>query len=496
MKKLILIFCFLFAGIELSQAAVSKFKFFKRNSYKGSVSVYQIDERIYLGLKDMAKLMGAGLDIYQASGRIVFSYNGKKLLISKNNVSYSDLDTVKISNPFIIRATRYFILSDIFSSPSFTKTFDVRCDIIPEEKSIYLYDKVNITSVKYFYYVEKSRVVVYASEKLDYSLNMIGRTLVLTVKDGSYIATKDYITANDGIVNGVSIKQDKTSLKVIIELGPKYDSFSHFISSEPYKIIVDIKASDDNMPMRIEGYKKSSVTVSLPDSIDISSKDRYTVVIDPGHGGKDPGGKILFGKSEKQINLEIGKKLYELFLKDKRFDVKITRDVDTFIPLYERSRFANDVRCDIFISIHSNAHKSKSENGFEIYFLSEKATDPWASEVADYENASVEYEGGVFDYSGAALVLHSLARNEYINQASIMAGYISRFMEKKTPFKNRGIRQAAFYVLRGTYCPSILIEVGFMTNRQDKRNLDSSYVQKKVAQAIYDGVCDYIKNLR
>ncbi len=497
MKKVIIyIIALIFGATELSYGMINKFEFFKRDSYKGVVLVYQVDDRIYLNLKDMARLIGAGLDIYQASGRIVFSYGGKKLIISKNEVMYGNLERVKMSKPFIIRATTYFILSDIFSSQAFTRLFELRCDINPDERKIFIYDRINVTSVKYFYYVEKSRVVIYTSEKLDYDIDMIGKNLVVTVKNGSYVSSKDYITADDGIVKGISIKQDKNSLKVIIELGAKYDSFTHFTSTDPYKITVDIKASVDSIPTRVDDSKSSTVTIMLPDSIDKPVKDRYTIVIDPGHGGKDPGGRVIFGKSEKQINLEIAKKLYEIFSKDKRFEVKITRDDDVFIPLYERSKFANDVKCDIFISIHSNAHKNRSEKGFEVYFLSEKATDPWASEVADYENAAVEYEGGVFDYSAAAVVLHSLARNEYINKGGILAGYISKFMEKETPFKNRGIKQAAFYVLRGTYCPSVLVEVGFMTNKEDKKNLDNSSVQKKVAKAIYNGVCEYIKNLR
>ena len=492
MKFFLFIFmCFFILDLD---ASVSKYKFFKKDSYKGSVTSYEMDGRVFFDLKDMARVLNAGTNIYSVSERIVFSINGKKLIIGKNSVSYNGLESVNFSKPFLIRGSRYFILSDIFSAPAFTRVFEVRCDIDPKNRTISLYDNINVTSVKYFYYVEKSRVSVYLSKKLDYDINVVGRNLVLTIKNGSYTSLKDYINAEDGIIKNVSVIQERDSLKVIIELGHRYLNFKHWFEEDPYKIIVDINSAKDDIPMRVDDTKPSTLTINLPDVIYTSKKEKYTVVIDPGHGGKDPGGRILFGKPEKQINLEISKYLYEMFSKDDRFDVKITRDKDEFIPLYERSRFANEARCDIFISIHSNSYPKKpNENGFEIYFLSEKASDPWASEVADYENASIEYEGGVFDYTATALVLHSIARNEYINQGSLIAGYIAKFMEKMTPFKNRGIKQAAFYVLRGTYCPSVLVEVGFMTNRNDKRNLDNPSVQKKVANAIYNGVLEYIK---
>lgn len=495
MKKLL--FVFLMFAVSNVYSGVIKYKFFKKDSYRGSVTAYDLDGRVFFDLKDISRLFNAGTNIYSASGKIVFSLNGKKLVISKNSVSYNNIEEISFSKTFLIRGSNYFILSDIFTNSSFTKIFEIRCDIDHNNKNISLYDNINITSVKYFYYVEKSRIVIYLVKKLDYDINVVGRNLIVTVKNGSYILSKDYVNADDGVIKNASVLQERDSLKVIIELGPKYLNFEHKFEEDPYKIIIDVNSSKDEIPARIDGTEKSTVTVNLPDMIDTSKKEKYTIIIDPGHGGKDPGGKVIFGKPEKQINLEIGKKVYELFSKDERFDVKITRDNDEFVPLYERSRFANEARCDIFISIHSNSHpKKRTENGFEIYFLSEKATDPWASEVADYENASIMYEGGVFDYTGAALVLHSIARNEYINQGSLIAGYIAKFMGKMTPFQNRGIKQAVFYVLRGTYCPSVLVEVGFMTNKTDKKNLDNQVVQKKVANAIYNAVVEYVKKQR
>jgi N-acetylmuramoyl-L-alanine amidase len=231
--------------------------------------------------------------------------------------------------------------------------------------------------------------------------------------------------------------------------------------------------------------------VNIAEKVTLKNTGVKKVVIDAGHGGKDQGGSRLFGLKEKEMNLLVAKTLYDLLKKEKIFTTRLTRDSDVFIPLEERSHMANESKADIFISIHANACGKRKESGFEIYFMSENASDPGAAEVADYENSvlGLEEDGGQKD--PADILLHSLARNEYINDGSRLAGLVAVEMEKGTPFANRGVKQAAFYVLRGTYAPGILVEMGFMTNSSDQKKLNNRRVQAKIAKAIYKGVMNY-----
>jgi len=214
-------------------------------------------------------------------------------------------------------------------------------------------------------------------------------------------------------------------------------------------------------------------------------------VIDAGHGGKDAGGKKLFGLKEKEMNLLVAKELGELLKSGDMFDVLLTRSADEFVPLSERSNVANSYKADIFVSIHANASRDRKEKGFEVYFMSEKASDPGAAEVADYENSVLGLEGADGASDAAAMLLHSMARNEYVNEGSRLAGLVAAEMVKKTPFADRGVKQAAFYVLRGTYSPGILVELGFMTNSIDQKNLNDKKVRAKIANAIYRGILKY-----
>jgi N-acetylmuramoyl-L-alanine amidase len=501
MKK---IFFFLFLNFIILplHSSFGKYDFYKRDTHIGRVSYYEFNEKRYFDLNEFTKVLKIKKDIYSVSSKVVLYFDNKKLIITKNLVNFDGIFKVEsISKPIILRGSKYFINSEIFTVSEFPKIFEMKFDIDDSHKKVFIYTDINVVSIKYFSYMEKTRVTVYLSKPLQYKVSLFDKKLIIDINDGVYSMPSENISLGDGKIDNIKVIQNKSGLKIIIETGVLFDGeYETSTLNNPDRIIIDIKAKKEEEIKRIDVPERdknpilpqATSTFVLPDKI--KRNEKKVVIIDPGHGGKDPGGNVVFGKREKQINLEIAKKLYEIMKNDDRFETYITRNDDTFIALYERSKFANEKKCDLFISIHANAHKNRKENGFEIYFLSEKATDPWANEVQEYENASIEYEGGAFDYTPAAIVLHSLARNEYINEGSKLAAYVAEYMQKETPFVNRGVKQAAFYVLRGTYCPGILVEVGFMTNKKDKKNLDDPKVQKKVAQSIYKGILEYEKN--
>lgn len=225
-----------------------------------------------------------------------------------------------------------------------------------------------------------------------------------------------------------------------------------------------------------------------------TARKKMRIVVDPGHGGKDAG--AVRGKyREKDWNLAVGKELAAL-LKKGKFEVKITRDTDVFIALSERSKIANNFKADLFVSVHVNATKTSQANGFQVYFRSEKATDREAAETAALENEAMQYEEVHYNFVDA--LLQSLAKNEYINESSKLAGYVKNSVYKQPGIgiavdQKNAIRQANFYVLKGVQCPSILVEMGFISSPKDRAKLSQSSVQKKMAQGIYNGIVNYAK---
>lgn len=229
-----------------------------------------------------------------------------------------------------------------------------------------------------------------------------------------------------------------------------------------------------------------------PDGALLALSPFRTIVIDPGHGGKDVGAVGPNGTLEKEVNLQIGLALAKLLKKEGRFNVILTRDKDVFVPLQERSSIANKAKADLFISLHCNAGIQRDSKGFEIFYLSENATDDEAAAVARRENAVIELEGVV----GKARqelegLLWSLARNEHMNDSAAIAGHISQQVVRRIKIHNRGVKQAGFYVLRGTSTPAILVESAFISHPKEEGMLRSSRFHRKLVDALYAGLLDF-----
>ena len=220
------------------------------------------------------------------------------------------------------------------------------------------------------------------------------------------------------------------------------------------------------------------------------------IVVDAGHGGDDFGAVGQRGTKEKDINLMVAKELAQKF-KLKGYSVFLTRKSDTFISLGDRSLLANQEGADLFISIHCNAaaspaaRKKSKEGGFEIYFLSENATDEEASDLARFENMEPEQTGLLTDQNKSATqVLFSMARAEFINESSLFCHMVSRSVDQRVNISNRGVKQADFHVLHGVQMPSILVEMAFIDLRSEEKKLN----QKKFRSAMVDAIVTGVKN--
>ncbi len=216
------------------------------------------------------------------------------------------------------------------------------------------------------------------------------------------------------------------------------------------------------------------------------------IVIDPGHGGKDPGAVGPRGVEEKAVNLQLAIELAEVLRQNNDYEVLLTRMDDTFIPLAERARLANHHKADLFVSIHCNASLSSKLKGFEVYFLSEESSDPHADAVARLENAPLALEGKAIPTpSQVKAVLRSLVKNANINEASALGALIDRHLGQRLSEPSLGVKQAAFYVLRGADMPAVLVETGFLSNPQEERLLQDRSFRQKLIEGMAGGIVAY-----
>lgn len=357
----------------------------------------------------------------------------------------------------------YWLIFIIFLSFNLIADISIEYDSALSDENIIT---TNINEVDYFnvYEFDKSFKAVISEDILDRRLyvNIYGKQMVFLV-DSSYL-----LFGNDiyNFIEPVIQEEGKYFLPV---------SFLVNILPEIYDSIT---------------FKDGKLFAHTPVDNRIE-----TIVIDPGHGGKDPGA-ISYTKSnfEKDIVLSVSKKLQKK-LKDKMdVEVLLTRNSDKFVSLHDRTKFANQNNADLFVSIHCNAHYSSKAHGVEVYYLSSAKTDE-ARAVEALENQVVyDYEGGeeaVKKYDDLAFILADMAQSEHLEESYDLS---SKFQDKLVHTTNsfdRGVKQANFFVLRGAFMPAVLVELGFMTNKKEEKKLTNSTYQEKLVESLFLALKDF-----
>jgi N-acetylmuramoyl-L-alanine amidase len=249
-------------------------------------------------------------------------------------------------------------------------------------------------------------------------------------------------------------------------------------------------------PLKEEAKEVSApepeITVPVPPLGEAKKPRIRTIVIDPGHGGKDPGAIGPKGTEEKDLVLKMAHNLAKELHKNLKTRVILTRYHDIFLSLAERTAIANREKADLFVSIHCNASLKPSTRGFEIYFLSDEASDEEAQAVANMENSVMALEEKKEKGSELSSILWSLAMNEFMDESCELCSLIASEVDSRLRIMdNRGVKQAGFRVLRGAKMPAILVEAGFISNQSEARKLRSSKFQKELVESVCAGVKKY-----
>ncbi len=244
----------------------------------------------------------------------------------------------------------------------------------------------------------------------------------------------------------------------------------------------------EHLPLHFKQMEYKNRTLILPTPKDNSVK---VIVLDPGHGGKDPGAVGRGKLQEKVVNLNVCLHLKRMLEDELGVTVVMTRDDDRFVALRDRTKLANERKADLFLSVHTNAAKSRAATGIETYYLSTAQTSD-ARAVEALENGVVEmYEGGeaeIAKYDALNFILSDLCQTEYLENSNNMALLIQQSLVTGTEALDRGVKQANFYVLRGAFMPAVLIEVGFISNEREEQLLGNSEYQERLARTIFEGV--------
>ena len=347
------------------------------------------------------------------------------------------------------------------------------------------------------------RVVIDLSEKVDFKIfplkdpdrvviDLPATNFAIKEKD---LPKKDYLNA---IRLGSS---ENKAARVVLEFNRGIIIKRSFIlapqSGFQWRLVVDLElmAKTDGLEKVTPEWYDNSVAEEKKSEqpAQIPQKTKPLIVLDPGHGGKDPGAIGVSGVYEKHLTLAMVKQLKALLEKTGRYRVKLTRETDVFISLYARRRFARSVNADLFISIHADSINKPQTRGLSVYTLSEKASDKEAEKLAESEN-KVDLIAGI-DLSGETQevtdILIDLARRETNNHSSFFAEKLMDELRTEIRVLPNSHRFAGIAVLKSPDVPSVLMEMGYLSNKEEERLLRQPAYREKLAKATVRAVDSY-----
>tara|TARA_B100000959_G_scaffold239037_2_gene259421 strand:- start:9338 stop:10120 length:783 start_codon:yes stop_codon:yes gene_type:complete len=215
------------------------------------------------------------------------------------------------------------------------------------------------------------------------------------------------------------------------------------------------------------------------------------VVIDPGHGGAEVGAVGATGLMEKNVVLDISKRLGQLLEEQLGLEVYLTRDQDIYKEKEDRTALANNVKANVFLSIHANSYRGRGVHGAETFFLSDQATDDDARRLAAIENNAMGLEGPTGSDSNLQMLLWDMAQTTHLRESSVLAEMVQSNMNSLGGTTDRGIKQAPFVVLKGANMPAVLVEVGFLSNPDEERLLADAAYRQQIANMLFQSLNRY-----
>jgi N-acetylmuramoyl-L-alanine amidase len=521
----------------------------KSGKYYGKIDAYRVEDRYYLSARDAAKIY-AGQRFWKARGVVLLSFRGRKVSFQDGS-SHALMSGKKIplARAVLVRARRAFIPVEFFTGSAFSGLVGVDTKFNPGTRLLLVDNRADVGPLRWFTYEDHTRIVLEVANALRYTTVRRGRFGFDAAFPNGTIEWSEKIDINDGAVEYVHLFQEKKQARLSIKMQAGSDGLTLREFKKPRRIVIDVARKSDAAvaararridleapapPKKKRWYAKKrapkakSVSVrpgkgtttqgalsgapaaarpkatkpkvkapskrraKVPPAV-IPNRARRVIAVDAGHGGKDGGAVGRRGTLEKDVVLAAAHELARLLKEEGHFDVVMTRSNDTFVKLGRRAEIANERGADLFVSIHANANPSRKLSGFEVYFLSERASDPGAERLAEFENSVLALEGTEVFEDEAATVLYALAKTEFINDSAEVAGLMTKAMSRRVDLRNRGVKQAGFYVLRGVSSPSVLVEMAFLSNARDEAKLQSKKYRRKIVEGVYAGIIDYAK---
>ncbi len=367
--------------------------------------------------------------------------------------------------------------------------------------------RVEIANIRYHTHPNFTRIVLDIGKLREYTpgeLKELGKIYVdvLQARLNPILLDKTFPIATD-YLKQISVSQKTVStVRVAADIDfSRVGAYRVYHLFDPFRVVIDISPrTGPEAPAPAPTAPPKNAVAKPPDplasgytmvrSLGLGVR---TIVLDPGHGGTDPG---CMGKSsqEKDIVLDVAQSLKKMLVEKGGLNVILTRESDIFVPLEDRTVIANQKRADLFVSIHANASRNRKRTGIEAYYLN-FSPDPAVNETAARENAT-----SAKNISQMKDIIQAIVRNSKIQESKELAekihrGLLKALSAKYGPTNSLGVKGGPFWVLIGGEMPSMLVEISHLSNAQEEARLKTPAYRAVVAQGIYEGIMDYIRSL-
>ena len=371
----------------------------------------------------------------------------------------------------------------------------------------------NVIDVRVTVGEDRARLVIDLASKTEFSFVSLDEPnrLAIDVRAGTFsVPEPSGAPAETSLISSYLVEQAasdrvRTTLTLAAPVQVQQAYVLDPFEDQPARLVVDIIPADPaTFAANVERDRAVSATIaettteSTPaGGSELPLNTRPLVVIDPGHGGIDSGAEAANGVREKDIVLAFSLRLQELLIQSGRFDVALTREDDTYLRLEERVALARGNKADIFLSIHADSFQQPEIRGASVYTRDENATDVLDKVLADSENKSDVIAGFAMPQMAPEVVdiLLDLMRREMRKQSFVAAQSIVHQLEPSVALRRFPVRQADFFVLQAPDVPSVLIELGFLSNLDDISNLTQTDWQNRTAEAIARGISTYFDSV-
>lgn len=512
-KNIIYLFTILiFLSLKASGQYSTRIEFFQSPSSNTVVGSFVRNDLLYVSLNDLAYVLNLKtyvnneakkIEVKTKSYKIILSAENSYVVITDTNEKVSVLQLQQkiyfAANSFFIPIKSFFQIFNKFLDEEIT--YDLKRKTIVVGKPIVV-PKHDIFDISYEPKANGTLIRLHSRKNLTdydswirYEQNDTEKNrgwLYITVANAK--ANLDALTKvkPSGIIKELLMFPSPTSVQFTFKLNGAVSNTEIIKAHDNNDLLITIYTPTEQ---QLAEKKEKHYEKNLQQQRDRWKLD--VVVIDPGHGGKDPGAIGVTGTKEKDVTLAVAFKLGKLLEKNMP-DVKViyTRKSDKFVELYKRGQIANQANGKLFISLHCNAavRKQHTVKGFEVYLLRRGKTEH-ALRIAERENSVIQYEEGYEnryqELTEENFILLAMAQSAYLKYSERFAEISTQQVGKFTDLEIQGVKQAGFFVLVGASMPNVLVEMGYLSNRSDEKLLKSSVGQNKIALALFNAIQIY-----